>query len=89
MLSKMFCQRLESLFYKKAVLKNFSIFTRKLLCQIAQACNFNKRETPAQVFSCECCEIFNKTYFEEHLRMTASVAFLPPPLMNPFFSPPN
>ena len=28
--------------------------------------------TPAQVFSCEICKILKKTYFEEHLRKTAS-----------------
>ena len=27
----------------------------------------------AQVFSCEFCEIFNNTFFTEHLRTTASV----------------
>ena len=36
---------------------------------------FNKvslKQTPIQVFSCIICEIFNNTYFEEQLRMTAS-----------------
>ena len=32
---------------------------------------FNKK-TPTQVFSCQICEIFQKTYLEEHLRTTAS-----------------
>ena len=27
---------------------------------------------PAQVFSCECCEIFKKIHFEKHLRTAAS-----------------
>ena len=36
-----------------------------------QACNFIK-ETPAQVFFCEYCEIFKNTFFTEHLRETAS-----------------
>ena len=27
---------------------------------------------PAQVFFCECCEIFKNTYFEKHLRTAAS-----------------
>ena len=27
--------------------------------------------TLTEVSSCECCEIFKYTYFEEHLRMTA------------------
>ena len=29
-------------------------------------------ETTAQVFSCEFCEIFKNTYFEEHLQRPAS-----------------
>ena len=29
--------------------------------------------TPAQVFSCENCETFKSTYFEEHLRTDASM----------------
>ena len=33
--------------------------------------NFMK-ETPAQVFSSKICKIFKNTYFEEHLRETAS-----------------
>ena len=35
--------------------------------------NFIKKETRAQVFSCEFCEIFKNTIFTEHLRTTASV----------------
>ena len=34
--------------------------------------NFIKKETPAQVFSCEFCEIFKNTFFTEDLQMTAS-----------------
>ena len=37
-----------------------------------KACNFIKKETLAQVFSCEFCEIFKNIYFLEHLRATAS-----------------
>ena len=36
---------------------------------------FNKvadLKAPPQVFSCEYCEIFKNTYFEEHLRTAAS-----------------
>ena len=29
------------------------------------------KETPAQVFSCEYCQIFKNTYFEEPLRTAA------------------
>ena len=38
----------------------------------AQACNFIKRETLAQVFSREFCEISKNTYTTEHLQTTAS-----------------
>ena len=31
-----------------------------------------QKETLTQVFSCEYCEIFKDTYFEEHLRMATS-----------------
>ena len=34
----------------------------------AAACNFIKKETLAQVFSCEFCEISKNTFFTEHLR---------------------
>ena len=33
------------------------------------------KETPAQVFSCEFCEIFKNTYFLEHLRTAACGRF--------------
>ena len=36
------------------------------------ACNFIK-ETPTQVVSCETNEFFKKTYFEDYLRITASI----------------
>ena len=54
---------------KKAILKNFAVITGKHLC-----CSLFllKRDTPAQVFSFEYCEIFKNTYFEEHLRTAAS-----------------
>ena len=34
--------------------------------------NFVKKETLAQVFSCEVCEVSKNTFFTEHLRATAS-----------------
>ena len=37
-----------------------------------QTSNFVKKETPAQVFSCEFCEIYWNTFFTEHLRATVS-----------------
>ena len=41
-----------------------------------QPCNFIKKETLSQVFSCKFCETFKSIYFEEHLRMTSSVLSL-------------
>ena len=38
----------------------------------ASACNFIKKETLAQVFSCDFCEISTSTFFTEHLWKTAS-----------------
>ena len=40
-----------------------------------EACNFIKKETLAQMFSCEFCEISKNTYFTEHLWTTASVSW--------------
>ena len=37
------------------------------------ACNFIKKETLAQVFLCEFCEIFKNTFFTEDLMETASL----------------
>ena len=39
---------------------------------LPKARNFIKKESLAQVFSCEFCEISKKTYFIEHLLTTAS-----------------
>ena len=44
---------------------------RKVIFRL-QACNFIQKETLAQVFSCEFCEIFKNTFFTEHLWTTAS-----------------
>ena len=38
-----------------------------------ETCNFIKKETLAQVFSRELCEISKNTFFTEHLRITASI----------------
>ena len=35
---------------------------------VLQACNFIKKETPAQMFSCKYCKIFKNSFFIEHLR---------------------
>ena len=38
---------------------------------LPEACNFIKKETLAQVISCELLKKFKKTFFTEHLRTTA------------------
>ena len=70
-------------FCKKSVLKNFANFTGKHLCWSIfiiklQAFNLQvfKKETPAQVLSCEVCETFKNNYFEEYLQMAASEGVL-------------
>ena len=59
-------------FCKKGILRNFAKFTGKHLCEslfnkvAGAACNFIKKETLAQVFFCEFCEICKNTFFTEH-----------------------
>ena len=50
----------EVFYKKKGVLENFTKLTGK---RLAEACNFIKKETLAQVFPCEFCEIFKNTFF--------------------------
>ena len=63
---------------KKGVRRNFTKFTGKHLCQrlffnkVAGLCNFIKKESLAQVFSSEYCEISRSTFLAEHLWTTAS-----------------
>ena len=63
---------------KKSVLRNFRKLTGKHLCQslffnkVAGLCKFIKKETLAQVFSCEFSEISKSTFFTENLSTTAS-----------------
>ena len=57
---------------KKDVLRNFTKFTGKHLCQSLFFLSFfyvffNKKETLAQVFSSELCEISKNTFFTEHI----------------------
>ena len=40
-----------------------------------KACNFIKKETLAQVLSCEFCEISKNIFFTENIRVTASPYF--------------
>ena len=56
---------------RKDVLRNYAKFTGRHLCQ---SLFFNKvpglrpkKETLAQVFSCEFCEISKNSFFTEHL----------------------
>ena len=64
----------------KGVLRNFLKFTGKHMCQglffnkvaSLRPATLLKKKTPAEVFSCEFCEISKNTFFTEHLRTTAS-----------------
>ena len=61
-------------FCKKRVLKNFTKFTGKHLCQslfLIKLKTFLKKEALTQVFSCKFCEIFKYTFFTEDLRVPA------------------
>ena len=50
-------------FCKKGALRNFTTFTGKHLCQrLPQGCNFIKKETLTQVFSCQFCEISKNAF---------------------------
>ena len=42
------------------------------LIKLQTYCNFIKKETLSQVFSCEFCEVFKNTFLAEQLRVTAS-----------------
>ena len=70
-------------FYKKVVLKNFAKLTGKHLCLSLffnkdvglRPATLIKKDTPAQMFSCEYYEVFKNTFFTEHLWTTASKFF--------------
>ena len=53
---------------EQGVLKNFAIFHKKT--PLLKALFWTL--FPTQVFSCEYCEVFKNTHFEEHLRTSAS-----------------
>ena len=42
------------------------------LTKLSGVCNFIKKETLAQVFSCEFCENIKNTFFTEQFRVTTS-----------------
>ena len=52
-----------------ALYKRYSYKFRKIhrKTPVPEACNVIKKETLAQVLSCEFCEIFKSTFFTEHL----------------------
>ena len=57
------------MFYKLSVFETLGKFTEKYLCQslyLSKTANLSKKETLAQVFSCEFCGIFKKVFFAEH-----------------------
>ena len=67
------------MFCKKVVLKFHKIHWKTPVLESLshwrcrpKACNFSKKETLAQVFVCEFCEIFKNTFFTKHLWTTAS-----------------
>ena len=71
---------LPEVFCKNVVLKNFAVFTGKHLCQslffnkvAGAASNFIKKETLAQVFSCEFCKIFKKSFSYRTPPVAASI----------------
>ena len=54
---------------------------KKVFLKISQnsqgACNFIKKKTPAQVFSCKFCEMFKNTFFNRVPPVAASeISFL-------------
>ena len=63
------------MFFKIGVLMNFLIFTGKHLRWSLFLIKLQafKRETPAQVLSCEYCEIFKNTFVNRTPSVAASV----------------
>ena len=61
------------------VLRNFTKFTGKHLCQslffnkVSGVCNFIKKESLAQVFSCEFCKISKNTFCYRTPLVTTSI----------------
>ena len=60
------------------MLQNHDMFEKICLEAVAQpeACNFTKKETLAQVFSCEFCEISKNTFYYRTSLVAASVCCL-------------
>ena len=64
---------------RKEVLRNFAKLTGKHLCQslffnkVVEVCNFIKKETVAEMFSCEFCKISKTTFSYITLPVATSV----------------
>ena len=54
----------------------FEILLQLPATSLQLACNFIKKGTLTQVFSCEFCEIFKNTFFKEYLLKTVSFAYI-------------
>ena len=73
----------QKVFYKKGVLRNFEKFTGKhrvrvsFLIKLQAVCNFIKRETLAQVFSCDFREISKNTFSYRTPPVATSTSSLP------------
>ena len=80
---KNFRSSCSQMFFKKGVLEKFAKFTEKHLCwslffnQVAcfQPTILVKKKTPAQVFSCEFCEI--ELFFTEHHWLLLKLCIIP------------
>ena len=58
---------------QKCSVKNVLLKIPQIHRRTPQDCNFIKKETLVQVFSCEFCEIFKDTFFTEYFWTTASI----------------
>ena len=56
----------------KKVLEQMHYLGKSNYVQHTQACNFIKKETPLQLFSCEFFEISRTMYFAKHIQTAAS-----------------
>ena len=55
----------------KKLFLTISQYSQKITCVgvfFSKACNFIRKETPAEVFSCDYCEIFKNTFSEDHFQ---------------------
>ena len=72
----LFIEKIEAVVQKYSVKKVFlNILQSSQETPVPEACNFIKHEALAQVFSCRFCDMFKKTFFNEHFRATASLSY--------------